>query len=137
MIAALASPVQAATFEVTNTNDSGDGSLREAITSANANGDPDTIEISATGAVMLESALPDLTTGMDIVGPGADRFTVKRSEAPGTPEFRIFIVDEGATVSISGLTITKGVAACEVFSYRCHGGGIANLKAHSPLPIRP
>ncbi len=128
MLAVVASPARADTFEVTNTNDSGAGSLRQAITGANSNTEADTIEIGATGTVVLESALPELTTDMEIAGPGADQLTVKRSEALGTPEFSIFGVGEKydgtelkwATVTISGLTITNGVAT------DWDGGGIYN-----------
>lgn len=38
MTAALASPARAATLTVSNTNDSGGGSLRQAIDTANSNG---------------------------------------------------------------------------------------------------
>ena len=41
-----------------------------------------------------------------------------RSSAPGTPAFRIFTVEKGAKVSITGLTITGGSAG--------YGGGIEN-----------
>lgn len=126
MLAVVASPARAGTFEVTNTNDSGTGSLRQAITEANANGDADTIEINATGTVVLGGALPELTTDMGIVGPGADQLTVKRSEALGTPVFRIFTVGEAATVSISGVTVTNGLATyCGEYDSTC-GGGIGN-----------
>jgi len=124
MLAAFASPAQAETFKVTNTNDSGPGSLRKAISSANANGGADTIRVTATGTVVLRSALPKLTTNMKIVGPGASRFAVKRSGASGTPAFRDFTVGRGATVSISGLTVTKGNATYCTMGQVC--GGIKN-----------
>lgn len=117
-------------IEMTNTNDSGGGSLRQAIIEANENARTDTVKITATGTVELKSALPDLATDMHIVGPGADQFTVKRSEALGTPDFRIFTVGEEAMVTISGLTITNGVAAaCEESTASTCGGGIENLGA--------
>jgi hypothetical protein len=43
MVVVLASPAQAATFTVTVTNDSGAGSLRQAILDANAAAGEDTI----------------------------------------------------------------------------------------------
>jgi hypothetical protein len=58
-----------ATIPVTNTNDSGAGSLRAAITTANADSG-DTINITATGTITLLSALPaiaaDMTNGFHI-----------------------------------------------------------------------
>ena len=56
---------EGATFTVTNTNDTGAGSLRNAITSANANGIPDTIDFNISGAgvhtIYPQSQLPQLT----------------------------------------------------------------------------
>jgi len=53
-----------ATFTVINTNDSGAGSLRQAILDANGNAGPDTIEFAITGAgvqtISPLSALPTM-----------------------------------------------------------------------------
>lgn len=51
-----------ATFNVNNTNDSGAGSLRQAILDANATGGSNTITFSFDGNVSLGSALPALTS---------------------------------------------------------------------------
>ena len=64
-----------ATIPVTNTNDSGAGSLRAAITTANGDSG-DMINITATGTVTLLSALPALAADMTITGPGANILTV-------------------------------------------------------------
>lgn len=65
MLAACASRASAATFIVTITNDSGAGSLRQAILDANASADPDVIVFNiAPGGLQTiapASALPDLT----------------------------------------------------------------------------
>ena len=47
---AITAPLAAATFTVTNTNDSGAGSLRQAILDANANAGLDTIAFNIPGA---------------------------------------------------------------------------------------
>lgn len=61
--------------------------------------------------ITLFSFLPDITSSIIIQGPGADLLTIARSSAEGTPDFRIFTVNEpGTTVSISGLTIANGKA---------------------------
>ena len=52
MLCAVTIPVHAATITVTNTNDSGPGSLREALTVAN---DGDTITFAVTGGIVLTS----------------------------------------------------------------------------------
>jgi predicted outer membrane repeat protein len=112
-----ASGAQAATFDVTNTNDSGQGSLRQAILDANAADGPDDIDATAvTGTIDLQSALASLTEAVDITGSGADQLTVRR-DAGG--EYRIFDIAEGTAVGISGLTIADGRVAGD-------GGGIRN-----------
>ena len=70
----------AATFTVTNINDSGAGSLRQAITDANAAGGADTIEFNIVGSgvhtIVPASALPQITGPTTIDGytqPGAAR----------------------------------------------------------------
>jgi hypothetical protein len=77
------------------------GSLRYCITHA-ANGD--TIAFSVTGTINLNAALPDLGSSINIQGPGPGQMNVRR----GTGDYAVFTVDTGATVSISGLTISNG-----------------------------
>src|SRR5512141_1031062 len=54
------------TFTVTNANDSGAGSLRQAILNANATMGADVINITATGTVNLLSALPSVAEALTI-----------------------------------------------------------------------
>ena len=54
-------PAHAAIFQVTNTNDAGAGSLRQAILDANAGGGADDIEFLVNGTIYLATALPTLT----------------------------------------------------------------------------
>ncbi len=77
-LTAAALPLSAATFTVTSVNDSGAGSLRQAILDANAAAGPDTIAFNLPGAgvhtIVLGSALPDVTDITTIDGytqPGA------------------------------------------------------------------
>jgi Dockerin type I domain len=101
------------TFTVNSLGDTGTGSglsgdLRYVITQADKTPGDNTIQFSVTGRITLNSALPDLsnTTGlMDIEGPGAANLTVS-----GNNEVRVFQVDSGADVTLSGLTITGGAA---------------------------
>ena len=83
---------------------------------------PNTIDFNlpSSSTINLESALPDLSaTNIAIVGPGASSLIVERDPAlPGTTPFSVFVVDAGATVAISGLTIADGLAY--------NGGGIDN-----------
>src|SRR5438094_275625 len=63
------------TFAVTNTNDSGPGSLRQATADANTAPGADTIHITASGTIHLMSTL-HITDEVTILGPGADRLAV-------------------------------------------------------------
>src|SRR5438128_1404125 len=78
MLGAPAPVARAATFGVDNTNDSGAGSLRQAILDANASPGPDTIDFNIPGAgpheISPTSALPTITEAVYIEGfsqPGA------------------------------------------------------------------
>jgi hypothetical protein len=111
-----------ATFDVKNLNDSGPGSLRQAVLDANADTGNTTIiafDDGVTGTVSLATALPHLTHDVTVEGPGAKLLTVQRSTAPGTPNFGVFVVDAGVMAILSGLTVSNGKAA--------DGGGILNL----------
>ncbi len=57
---------RAATFTVINLNDSGAGSLRQAITDANASVGADVISFSVAGTITLSSDLPEITEDLQI-----------------------------------------------------------------------
>src|SRR5262245_39707443 len=96
--------VAPAVFTVTNANNAGAGSLRDAITQANATAAADTIAFDPAffnaanpRAVSLLTALPNITQDLAIVGPGANALTVRRD--PGvSAEFRVFTLDIPARV---------------------------------------
>ena len=113
--------VQAATFSVDNLNDSGAGTLRAAIVSANANPGPDTIEFNAglNGTIVLSSDLPQLTGDVEITGPGAEIITIS-----GQSLYRPFFVSSGNTVTLTGLTIANGQSS--LVGSGGTGGGIHN-----------
>ncbi|HET9767156.1 MAG TPA: right-handed parallel beta-helix repeat-containing protein, partial [Thermoanaerobaculia bacterium] len=66
ILIAVASAAGAGTFTVSNTNDSGAGSLRAAITAANGAAGPHTINFSVSGTISPTSALPALTEATTI-----------------------------------------------------------------------
>jgi predicted outer membrane repeat protein len=104
----LAASAQAATIPVTNTNNAGPGSLRQAITDANAAANPDVVDATGvSGTINLATALPALIQDVEIRGPGAGALTVRRGMGVVNP-FGIFAVDLGVTAEISGLTIASG-----------------------------
>jgi hypothetical protein len=94
---------------VTSLVDSGPGTLRAAILTADAGSHSDqfTIGFAVTGTIDLQSPLPALTNSIAIQGPGAGSLTVE--EAAGTSFLgTIVVVAEGQTASLSGLTIANG-----------------------------
>lgn len=92
--------------------------LREAIRETNGAPSADTILFSllANSTITLDSALDAIDGDLTITGPGANTLTVQRSIL-GAPS-RIFTVNSGKTVGISGLTLSGGSATI--------GGGILN-----------
>jgi hypothetical protein len=113
---------------VTNLNDSGDGSLRAAITTANAN-PGSTIDFAhgLHGTITLSSGELDITSNVTIKGPGAKRITISGDDAS-----RVFDIGNDATATISGLTIADGATvstgenSATVDVTKIGGGGILN-----------
>src|SRR6266567_2863543 len=73
LLCLVALSTQAATITVTNTNDSGVGSLRQAIADAN---DGDTIHFGITGTITLTTGELLVDKSVTISGPGAASLTV-------------------------------------------------------------
>jgi hypothetical protein len=110
--AALAGqPAQAATFLVSNLNDAGPGSLRQAVADAEAATGPDVVQFQAglTGTITLTTGEIGIQDSVDIQGPGTSVISVSGNDAS-----RIFYLYNSSTpapsVSISGLTLTHGNA---------------------------
>jgi hypothetical protein len=104
---------QSAVLTVTNTQDSGAGSLRDTIAAA-ASGDTIQFDAALNGQMItLTSAGLLIDKDLTINGPGANQLTVQRSTANGTPAFRIFNISSGSntsayTATLAGLTIANG-----------------------------
>ncbi len=99
-------PVYAATLTVTNLNDSGAGSLRQAILDANGNAGIDTIifQTGLNGIINLSSSLPTITDDTTITGPGATQLTIQ-----GNQTFQLLAVyTTNVDLVISGLKFTHG-----------------------------
>jgi len=119
-------PAYAANFTVTNANDSGAGSLRQAILDANAAAGADTITFNADYTITLASQLPAITTQITITGNGAAKTIIQANAAPKTATYRVFKVDGSGNLTLDSLTVRHGYCAlsCEVFINL--GGGIYN-----------
>jgi hypothetical protein len=107
-VAALAlagASADAASFAVTNTKDSGAGSLRQAIAKAKAAAGRDKITFASrvTGAITLTSGPLTIDSTVKIDGPGAGVLTVSGNDA-----HRVFVVLDGVKAKILGLTISDG-----------------------------
>ena len=105
LLYAVALPVPAATITVINTNDSGPGSLRQALTNAN-NGD--TINFAVNGTITLTSGGLGVNKNVTISGPGADQLSIV-----GPSQFQSVFFVSAAT--ISGLTIRNGADGIDNF----------------------
>ena len=107
---------RAATFTVTNTADSGGGSLRAAIAAANAAGGANNIDFSVTGTISLLSTLPTITdSGLTITGPtGSPGITID-----GGGSVQVMVVAGSAVLNLQNVTIAHG-------SIPNGGGGIGN-----------
>ena len=93
-------------YPVTNTADSGPGSLRAAIVAAEAHEGFDTIPIEIGGTIGLEAALPSINGQLSLIGPGSGSLTIRREAAT---RFRIFSIGPEAKAALSGLAISNGV----------------------------
>jgi Domain of unknown function (DUF4347) len=106
-----------ATFNVTNTNDSGAGSLRTAITSANAAGGIDTINFAIAGAglhtINLTSALPTITGAVTIDGYTEAGSSVNTLSVGDNAVLTIELNGTGAG-GANGLTLGAGSAGSTI-----------------------
>jgi hypothetical protein len=119
LLCAVASSTQANIITVVNTNDSGPGSLRQALADVN---DGDTINFAVSGTIGLTSGELLVNNNITISGPGAASLAVN-----GNAKSRVFHIASGKTVSIFALTIING----RTFgSYPDNeGGGVLNQYA--------
>jgi hypothetical protein len=96
----------ATTIMVTNTNDSGPGSLRQALADAN---DGDTIQFDPAlngQTITLTSGELVVADSITISGPGPGLLAVSRDSQ--SSNFRILHIQPNQTVAVSGLTISYG-----------------------------
>ncbi|WP_208873123.1 hypothetical protein, partial [Fretibacterium fastidiosum] len=101
LLACLAAgPASAATFTVTTEADGGPGSLRQAVASANANGESNVINVAQGVRTIRTSSEMPITSNLELDGRGV---TIEGNST------RIFNVS-GGTVAFRRITFTKGTA---------------------------
>lgn len=114
-------------FTVTNLDDAGDGSLRDAIDEANTMPGPDQIDFApgVQGTIALTSGELEITDDLTINGPGQGALTVS-----GNHQSRVFAVSgQDSDVVMNHLTVSDGF----VNGAFLHGGGISNRDANLSL----
>jgi hypothetical protein len=119
-------PTATPTTIVTNTNDSGPGSLRQALADAH---DGDTIRFNSAlngQTIALTTAELVIDKNVTVRGLGANLVAVSRSS---NMPFRIFHIMPGRAVTIQGLTVTHGG-----LGFGDAGAGILN--DHATLTVR-
>lgn len=102
--AATGIPTAVNTITVTSTSDDGSvGTLRWAITSANADPSITLIDFTSglSGTLLLTNDLPSISTDITIIGSGSNNFTIS-----GNNLYTMFNVDSGKTLTISELAFT-------------------------------
>jgi hypothetical protein len=104
----------ASTITVTNTNDSGQGSLRAAVSSA-ASGDRIEFRLAQPATIALTSGEIVINKSLTIAGPVGQTLIIT-----GNSSSRIFLIPTGVEVIISNLLVRAGSVGDEP------GGGIIN-----------
>ena len=121
LVATLSSEVHAATFTVSSMADSGPGTLRQAITDANANGVPDTINFGVSGTISPTSALPDITDDGTVIDASSQWAGVWPDGQPGL------------TLDGSGAGLTSGLIISGASNCRISGLSIINFQRRGIL----
>ena len=134
--AAAPAPAVAATatappgLVVSNLNNSGPGSLRAAITTANATPGADTIDFTTHGVITLASALPSITRPVVIDGTSAPTYT-----SGGAPVVEVNCNDQRGLVFASGAQGSQ-LLALSVVDAR-DAGVTLNASSHHAEPRLP
>jgi hypothetical protein len=133
-LALSGAPARAGEFTVLNANDSGEGSLRQAILDANSSGAASTITFDAS---LSGHAIALSTDGDDTFGPsalpvsgnvridaGANKIILSRDATAQPVRLRLFYVYPGGSLTLNNLTLSGGRATGGESFF---GGGGAGL----------
>lgn len=114
-----ASNAKAAILPVTTLDDSGPGSLRQAIADAALSGD--TIIFRVHGTIRLTSGALTIDKSLEIRGRGP-----RHLEISGNNASRVFVIQPGRSVTLAGMTVSDGQADANSPILPSVGGGIFN-----------
>ncbi len=119
-IAIFTAPAFATEFVVINNNDSGGGSLRQAMLDANSGGGGNITFSNVTGQITLVTPLPQITANVNILGPGTDALRVS-----GNNQTNIFSIASGTTNTFAAFTIADAFAQGQTLEISNHLTGIS------------
>ena len=112
--------LRAATITVTSTADSGAGTLRAALASANT-GDTINFALPTPTTILLTSGELLVSKSVSILGPGANNLAVD-----GNAARRVFHVASNTVVTLASLTVTNGSVNNGSSFAGGYGGGVWN-----------
>lgn len=146
---ALTTSIFAATIQVTSQIGQPGCDLVDAITTANSNtptggcianngsffgGNQDLIVLNFAAAIDEfivssvdngDNGLPLIVTDIKIIGRGGtDKVVIKRSDAPATPDFRLFFVTQSGHLSLENISIRNGKLPSEADTGNNIGGAV-------------
>ena len=113
-LAGIASPAVVKKYVVTSAADTGTGTLRNTLAAAKA-GATITFKLKKHATIALTSGALDVKKGVTISDPGSTSQLLPSARRAGS---RIFTIEPGAKVTLTGLTLTNGSAT--------QGGAIYN-----------
>src|SRR5262245_56612397 len=110
MIESLEPRIAPAAFVVTSLDDSGTGSLRDAIAQANSQEGADVILFAKglTGGIRLAGEQIGITDTLTIKGPGAAKLTIDDDSKPRIFSVTDFSPETDSKLTLSGLTLHGG-----------------------------
>lgn len=137
-----------AVFRVDSADDAGPGSLRQAIQESNAAGGGTISMVGFSGTITLQSALPEVSANVLILGPGTNALTIS-----GAGQFRVFSFGPRTTNLVEELTIADGwvtnrevgagvrnrgsltLRGCLVVGNTCRGGSGGGIQSSGDLAL--